>query len=235
VFSTRQPALDGRELIQIMDTSKWLVILGYIGAIIGYVFWIAEAKWRDTKSRPKRITIVICGILWGLVTVRLGVVDYRIITQHDKAPRFTLLLNALPLTDNACITFPTTNASLNLEFFVLNGGEAEAESLQLMAHFPPALNIIPTGKWQEVGLMETNIADGLKRMNDRVFFVQMDPPFLLAAKHIAPFVPLIVQCSNLHNKDISFVVSAFAKHDVKAEVHCTLHITNGIGRPYISN
>ncbi|MGO8926774.1 MAG: hypothetical protein ACLQU3_07790 [Limisphaerales bacterium] len=139
-----------------MDTSKWLVVLGYIGLVIGYVLWIAEAKWRDTKSRPKKVTIIICAVLWGLVTAAVGFVNWNTITHQEKAPRFAFFLDFIPLTNNACITIPTTNDYVTLVFSVYNVGESEAESLKLLAAFPRVLNIIPSGKWQEFSLFDTN-------------------------------------------------------------------------------
>ena len=120
-----------------------------------------------------------------------------------------------------------------MEFHVFNGGEAEAEGLQLTACFPKEFNVIPSGTWKRVAVVKHNMTEGINYLDDRAFMIPSDVSALMPPHDMATFVPLTLQCSNLHNSVNFLSLSAIAKHNVKQEISYMIHITNGVGRPYI--
>jgi hypothetical protein len=81
--------------------------------------------------------------------------------------------------------------------------------------------------------METSLKEGLKKTDDRGFLVAADISALMPPNDMATFLPMTLQCSNLHNSVNHLLLKVIAKHNVKSILYYTLHITNGVGKPYI--
>ncbi len=219
-----------------MDTSKWSLVLAYILALIGYLFWLLEAKWKQRNiTRLKRRSIIICGIVWGVVMVALAIVNYRIAFRHVKTPQFTCYLNGLAITNNACITIPATNTSIRLQYSIRNIGDFEAEDVALVTLFPRALKINPSEalmRWAYCDGYESNatndIADaglhgGTSQSMQRVF----------PSGGIEGFAPLTLQVTNLNCIVSNLELRIQAKNDLSWRTKYNMHITNGVGKPYI--
>jgi len=217
-----------------MSPTKYLLICTYVFALIPFLVFLGEGKCEDPNRSPgRRRFLRLVRVMWGLALVALMMVDYRVISQKDKSPAFRFYLNGLPLTNNTCITIPTTNDYVKLEFDAYNVGDSEAEDLQFLAAFPRALNIIPTGTWHETWLFETNRTEPLRFSDDHAFMISMDASSILPISNALHYVGLTLPCSNLHNTFNVCGLKATAKHNVASTIHYMLHITNGVGGPYI--
>lgn len=217
-----------------MDTSKWLQALTYIFAVIGFLAWVGDRKCEDTnRSRANKRFLRIIRMLWLVFLLALGIVNYRILSQRQKAPSLWIYLNGFRLTNNVCLTIPTTNNSVSLEYAVSNMGDTEAENVTLSTYFPQMLTIHPSGQWIRGGVMDYRKADELKFLNDTLFFIKADVTPVLPIRQSAIFVPLTLQCTNFRNSVSDLLLVANAKNNTYSLIRYRLHVTNGVGEPYI--
>jgi hypothetical protein len=112
-------------------------------------------------------------------------------------------------------------------------GDTEAENVTLSTYFPQMLTIHPSGQWIRGGVMDYRKADELKFLNDTLFFIKADVTPVLPIRQSAIFVPLTLQCTNFRNSVSDLLLVANAKNNTYSLIRYRLHITNGVGEPYI--
>jgi len=103
-----------------VNPTKWLPILTFMLAVVGYLAWMGDRKCEDpNRSQGNKRFLRLVRMVWGIVLAAIAIGLYHVVLQHEKAPRFVFFLNSLSLTNQACITIPTTNDTFNLEYSVL--------------------------------------------------------------------------------------------------------------------
>jgi hypothetical protein len=165
--------------------------------------------------------------VWAIALIGISIATYKIISQQDKAPSYTFLVNGLPLTGQSpCITVPITNDSYALRFTVVNSGNGPAERLSLHARFPKQLNVTPSGNWEPAGV--ASFANNRLSYQDTKDFLS-DAGVILHTNGYVNYNAITIQESNLNNSVNSMLLVAKALNSARVETPFTIRFTNGVG------
>jgi uncharacterized repeat protein (TIGR01451 family) len=194
---------------------------------------MGDRKCEDPNRTPRNKRFLrIVRMVWGLVLLSIAVGVYHNVLRRDKAPQFAFYLNGLLLTNDACVTIPTTNDSIQLNYSVRNVGDCEASDVIFRTIIPEHLKVIPSGGW--------NRGEGyaVHATNEAAYAPVYGFSVPSTYRAFPPgeresFAHLTLKCDNLRNSVNYLDLRINAKDNFACRTGYAIRVINGTGTPYI--
>jgi hypothetical protein len=162
---------------------------------------------------------------------RLSLLLETVTTAFQRSPSFKFLVNDFPLTNECCITIPTTNTSQTLEFMVLNTGTIVADGLIVDFITPRDLNVVSSPPWNTS--MELAKYTPSKIIRGPCAGYRLDTSVLMPINTARTLPVLTIQSTNLSPALDGFHLEATARNSKTFTMSFWIRFTNTVGEPHL--